>query len=202
MNFMPSIFSSLNIKLIPVFFGLSLLCSCSEAPEKFDSTTLDYTHLRRQLTPDRKHYIYDYSREGAFVTSNEITGTRLMRINQPFNENGGIDVGGMILSWSSNDTLTIHKSDVHYEQPKDTAVIRIDYEHYDGLVIKRVFEQPYVGSEFAGQFKFDSLRIIGDKISFFGANDILFTEKSQKKTLTFQIGDIVVSGNRDTISKI
>ena len=83
MNFMLFVFSSKNTQLTFLFFVYFLLCSCSEAPKKYN-----YDYLRRQLTPDKMHYVYTYSREGAFVTSNEISGRRLLGIHESFSENG------------------------------------------------------------------------------------------------------------------
>lgn len=203
MNLITFLFSNRvkTIKLLLSLLSLSLIVACSETPHDLPKMD-EYIYLRRQLTPDKRHYIYSYSREGAFVTSDEITGARLMKLNEPFRENGGIDVGGMLSSWSSMDTLTIHKSDAKYGQPKDTDIIRVDYQNYDGLVIKRIFEQPYVGGGLAGCFKFDSLRVVGNEITFFGAKDTLFTEKPVKKMMTFPIGSLIVSTNRDFITEI
>lgn len=67
-----------------IAFSIFIL-SCSQKEEK-----RQYYYLKRQLTPDRKYYIYTYLRGGSLVTSNEVFGRRLISVSENFKENAGI----------------------------------------------------------------------------------------------------------------
>ncbi|MBS1502541.1 MAG: hypothetical protein JST32_10795 [Bacteroidetes bacterium] len=175
------------------FFSL-LLFSCGE--EKYN-----YDYLQRQLTPDGRHYIYKYSREGAFVTSNEISGRRLIGVKEPFHENAGQDVDGIIDHWSK-DTLVLHVYHQNYEQPKDTFVIKTENESYDGIIIKKIYEQPLVGGEISGHFEFDSVRIENNKIKFAGLKRIFGNPKYSNQELSFPLGEVIAYSDSGYVTKI
>jgi hypothetical protein len=185
------------VRLIAFYiFILLLLNSCFEAPEK-----LEYLYIRRQLTPDRKHYIYDYSREGAFVTSSEVSGRRLIEINEPFTEKAGLDVSGVIDHWA-DDTLVIHVYHANYEQPKDTLPIKTEYESYDGIVIKKIYEQPLNSGGLEGKFDFDSIKTDQNKLILYGVHRQYGNAKYLNTQMSFPLGPIVVSCHKDSITKI
>ncbi|MFI5139284.1 MAG: hypothetical protein ACHQIM_15780 [Sphingobacteriales bacterium] len=175
---------------------LFLFSSCIDQPENYQ-----YDILRRQLTPDRKHYIYDYSREGGFVTSNEISGRRLMGINESFGENTGKDVAGIIDHWSK-DTVIIHIYRRDYEQPKDTFIIKTEYESYDGIVIKRIYEQPIVGGGIADEINFDAIKIENNRIKFYGAKSKFEDKKSSDPEISFSSGEVLVYSDSGSLTKI
>ncbi|SDH45160.1 hypothetical protein SAMN04487996_1387 [Dyadobacter soli] len=50
----------------------------------------EYYELTRQLTPDKKYYIYHYARYGGMAFSSDITGYRLLEKEERFAENAGI----------------------------------------------------------------------------------------------------------------
>lgn len=106
----------LCMKYYPALLVLFVLSSCVG---NIDQDKRDYIYLRRQLTPDSKHYIYEYSRSGLFVTSNEVSGRRLIKIGESFTENAGKKVDGLIDRWIK-DTLVVHIYESNYVQPKDT----------------------------------------------------------------------------------
>jgi hypothetical protein len=175
---------------------LLLFSSCSEAPEK-----VEYIYLRRQLTPDGKHYIYEYSRDGAFVTSNEISGRRLIRSSETFKENAGVDVYGIIDHWSK-DTLVIHVHHQNYVYPTDTCVIKTEYESYDGIIIKRIYEQPVVGGGISGDFEFDSIKVDSNRIKFAGLRRKFGDPKYSNRELSFSLGEVVVYSDSGFVTKI
>lgn len=171
-----------------------LFFSCGEDPSNKD-------YLQRQLTPDGKHYIYKYSREGGFVTSNEIFGRRLIGIKESFKENAGADVDGIIDHWS-NDTLFIHTYHANYEQPKDTFVIKTEYEPYDGIIIKRIYEQPIVGGGIGDEIDFDSLKVENNRIKFFGAKSKFDKKDLPRHEINFPSGEVVVYADSGRVTKI
>jgi hypothetical protein len=175
---------------------LFLFSSCTDQPEHYQ-----YSILRRQLTPDRKHYIYDYQREGAFVTSNEIYGRRLIRINEPFGENVGKELEGSIDCWAK-DTLVMHTYPANYEYPKDTLIVKTEFESYEGIVIKRIHEQPLVGGGIEGQFVFDSIKIDNERIKFFGVEKKFGNEKYYSRMISYPSGEVIVFADSGYVTKI
>jgi hypothetical protein len=160
-----------------------------------------YDILRRQLTPDRKHYIYDYIREGGFVTSNDIYGRRLIGIKEPFSENSGKDVSGVIDQWSK-DTLIIHSYLRDYEQPKDTFIVKTEYESYDEIIIKRIYEQPISGGGYEDEFDFDSVKINNNRIKFFGAKSRNADKKQPNGEISFPTGEVIIYSDSGLVTKI
>jgi hypothetical protein len=170
--------------------------SCNDQPENYQ-----YDYFRRQLTPDKKHYIYDYKRSGCFVTSNEIFGRRLIKTQESFKENAGKDVEGVIDHWSK-DTLIIHIYRRDYEQPKDTFVVKTEYEYYDGIIIKKICEQPIVGGGIVEEFDFDSIKIDNNRMRFYGAKSKFNKKKYSDRTVCFPSGEVTVYSDSGTMTKI
>jgi hypothetical protein len=187
------------------YLALSLLflfSSCMDQPKCTDQPeNYQYDHLRRQLTPDRKHYIYDYLREGAFVTSNEIFGRRLIGIHESFGENTGKELKGTIDRWAK-DTLVIHTYPANFEQPKDTFLVKTEYESYDGIIIKRLYEQSLVGGGIEGQFVFDSIEIDNERIKFFGVKKKFGDEKYTDRMVSFSSGEVTLYSDSGWVTKI
>jgi hypothetical protein len=175
---------------------LLLFSSCIDQPEN-----RDYEYLRRQLTPDKKHYIYDYCRSGTFVTSNEVSGRRMIRINESFKENAGKDVDGVIDHWAK-DTLIIHTYLTNYEQPKDTFIVKTEYESYDGIIIKRIYEQPIVGGRIGDEFDFDSIKVANNRVIFYGAKSKFEDKKQAPGEISFPSGEVTIYSDSGFVTKI
>lgn len=170
--------------------------ACVDQPENYR-----YDHFRRQLTPDKKHYIYDYQRSGCFVTSNEIFGRRLIKIREAFKENAGLDVGGVIDHWQK-DTLIIHTYRRDYEQPRDTFVVKTEYEPYDGIIIERIYEQPIAGGGIEDEIDFDSTKVENNQIKFYGAKSKFDNKKSDSRNMSFPSGEVTVYSDSGYVTKI
>lgn len=126
-----------------------------------------------------------------------------MGLKEPFKERSGKQINGLIINWISKDTLTIHDYRADYAQPKDTFPISAKYEYYEGIVIKKVKEQPINSGGYAGIFKFDSLKIHDCKISFYGVDtSAVQGGHSGKIRLTFQLGSVTISSDKDLVTKI
>jgi len=189
----------MKLLLIPSLF-LFLLISLSFNTSK----CRDYTYIRRQLTPDKKHYIYEYAKsdERHFW---EISGIRIMSINDSFSENKGVNIGRLIEGWVSNDTLVTHACTVDYEQPKDTSPIKIKYELIDNIVIKIIYEQPTNSWGFGTKYNFDSVKIFKNRIYFLGVHTDMDNDldpENKKTELDFPLGQITMSSEEDSIISI
>jgi hypothetical protein len=182
-----------------LYIALSLLfffASCRDQSENYQ-----YGIMRRQLTPDKRHFIYDYERSGSFVSSNEIFGRRLIAVNDSFGERTGEDVEGVI-EQRAKDTLIIHCYRKDYEQPKDTFTIKTDYKSYDGIIVKRIYEQPLVGGGIVGMFDFDSVKVGNNQIRFNGVRRKFGDKKYSDRQISFALGEVKVYANSDSVTKI
>ena len=114
---------------------------------------------------------------------------------------GGADVDGVIDHWSK-DTLVIHTYHQNYEQPKDTFVIKTEYEFYDGIVIKRIYEQPIVGGGIGDEIDFDSVKIENNRIKFHGAKSKFDNKKESGYEINFPSGEVIVYSDSGYVTKI
>jgi hypothetical protein len=136
-----------------------------------------------------------------FVTNNDVTGRRLIGINERFSENAGEDVAGEIDHWS-NDTLFLHVYHQNYEHPKDTFVVKTEYQLYDGIIIKRIYEQPIVGGGYGDEVEFDSLKIENNRIKFYGAKSKFDKNNLPRHEINFPSGEVVVYSDSSFVTKI
>ena len=111
---------------------LLLLLSCQENVEQSE-----YYKFNRQLSPDKKYYIYEYARYGPMAFSSDISGTRIMSIAEKFSEDAGEDLSAQIGAWISKDTLLLY-DDFESGWASDTLPIGIKYDKFENIVLKRV----------------------------------------------------------------
>ncbi|ADB39260.1 hypothetical protein Slin_3249 [Spirosoma linguale DSM 74] len=165
-----------------------LLLSCQENVEQ-----PEYYKFNRQLSPDKKYYIYEYARYGPMAFSSDISGTRIMSTAEKFSEAAGEDLSAQIGAWISKDTLLLY-DDFESGWASDTLPIRIKYDKFDNIVLKRVSYKSIGGGR--APYTFDSLRVSAGKLQFFGVDSV------KSKSLTFSLGSITLRQQADSINRI
>ncbi len=173
----------IRLIFLPITF---FLCSCGGQKENFE-----YSGFRKQVTPNGKYIIYDYSGPGKMAFSSAITGTEVFEADQVFEEGKGKPIKGLISEWISNDTLLVYKFDFDTGQPKDTLPIKTEFEKVGDFVIKQVFYKSNSGSRCTP--KFDSIAITKDSIT---------VRLIDKKIISFPLGGIVIQVKSDSIHHI
>ena len=172
--------------------SLFLLTSCTEEPEM-----TSYYFLKRQLTPDKQHYIYWYQRPGPMAFSSDYYGLQIMGLDEPFKDGEGLDLDGDIDYWISMDTLVISSNSREDYHPKDTLPVNITYEKLDNIVVKHIQNHPGTGGGL-NRFKFDSLSVSANRITFYNVDGL----ENGNKTYSYPLGAISVEANGNTITKI
>jgi hypothetical protein len=182
------------MKLLMLLLLFTLMfVSCNEETE-----TYDYTFLRRQLTPDKQHYLYWYEKPGTFVTSSDYYGLQIMRKDEPFKEHKGLVLDGAVDYWLGKDTLVISSNANDSIHAKDTLPIKITFEKYDNIVIKHIYDHASTGGGI-NKYSFDSLKVTDNLITFFGVEPI---ERKGQTTFRYPLGAISVTSIKGTITKI
>jgi hypothetical protein len=156
----------------------------------------EYYELTRQLTPDKKYYIYHYARYGDMAFSSDITGYRLLAKEERFAENAGKKFPYGLGGWPSKDTILINE----LEQPgidADTFPSRVEYKNLGDFTIKRVFYKSSINGGGSMDYVFDSLYVSNGKLV------IIVKDKNLKlERMAFPLGPITIYSSNDIVSKL
>lgn len=158
--------------------------------EKLTAGSFEY--LYRQITPDGRFYIYDYSIWGPMAWSLETRGLILLKKDEPFDLDAGEKIDGLIAGWLSRDSLLVYR----YKKgaaAEDTGPLEISYKKYDGLVLKT--ETYSAGGAGAGYLNCDSVEFGEFYIRLHGVNQA-------EKTVTYPLGPISVTVDNGMVQKI
>lgn len=167
-----------------------LLHSCAPSEEKL--TREDFEYVNRQLSPNGKFYIYDYSKWGPMAWSLETKGTLLLKKNERFALDAGEVIDGEVAAWLSPDTLLVFKQ-VKENGLLDLAPQGITFKNYDGLVIKT--ERYLTGGGGSGYLDCDSVEFGKLSITLHGIND-------EVKTIKYPMGHITTTTYLGMVDKI
>lgn len=154
----------------------------------------EYYELARQLTPDRKHYIYKYARYGAAFTS-DITGVRILDLDERFAENAGEEFFYSISGWISEDSILINSVD-RVSVNADTLPISTRYEQFKSYTVKRVSYESTVKGGGGAKYTFDSLSMQQGKLKIFNIDNRSVPD------LIFALGPVTVFKNGSLVEKI
>lgn len=113
----------------------------------------EYSELNRQLTPDKKYYIYEYTRPGGMSFGGDIYGCRIIEKDKRFAEDEGKDFPYGIVSWLSKDTILVSNG--------------LEYGTINGIVIKNDTPEYFKSFQY-GPCEFDSLTVSNDSIKILG----------------------------------
>lgn len=172
------------LQIITLFF---LFISCSDIKER-----INYNELKRQLTPDRKSFIYEYSRFGQMAFSSDIEGIQIMSIKDTFQEKFGYLVPGYIGEWISNDSLLIYV--YNFDHKQIDSIKGANYETYNGISIKLVTNNSNTAGR--GLYTFDSVKIFENKMYLYNVDG------NSKTNMVFPLGPITLYESADTIQSI
>ncbi|AOM77698.1 hypothetical protein BFS30_11265 [Pedobacter steynii] len=155
-------------------------------------TEESFVYLNRQITPNGKFYIYDYSIWGPMAWSLETRGTVLLGKDKPFDPGAAEVIDGSVAKWISYDSLLVY-SYKKGAKAKDTLPLNVSYKKYDGLIIKTETYAPGGGG--AGYLSCDSVEFGKLYIRLHGVNQ-------PKKTVTYPLGPISVTIINGLVEKI
>lgn len=179
------------IRISCILIAIScLLYSCNLITEELVSDDFDY--VNRQLTPNKKFYIYKYSKWGPMAWSLETTGTLLLRKDEKFALDAGEVIEGEIASWLSTDTLLVYEYEKGID-PVDSLPLDVTFKNYDGLVIRTEKYRPGGGG--AGYFTCDSVEFGNLSITLHGINDEI-------KTVKYPLGAVTLTTSLGMITEI
>lgn len=169
----------------------SILVSCMSFEEE-KLMAKDFEYLNRQVTPNGRFYIYDYSIWGAMAWSLETRGTVLLRKAEPFHPNAGEQIDGSVAKWISEDSLLVYR----YKKgavARDTLPLDVSYKKYSGLIIRTETYAPGGGG--AGYLSCDSVEFGKFYIRLHGVNQ-------PEKIVTYPLGPISVTTVGGLVEKI
>ncbi|WP_353723117.1 hypothetical protein [Dyadobacter sp. 676] len=159
----------------------------------------EYYELTRQLTPDKRYYIYHYARYGGMAFSSDITGYRLLEKEERFAENAGKKFPYGLGGWQSKDTILINE----LEQPgidADTFPSRVEYETLGDFTIKRVFYKSSINGGRSMDYVCDSLYVSNGKIVILKIRDE--EENLKLERMVFPLGPVTIYSNNGIVSKL
>ncbi|GAB4013762.1 hypothetical protein GCM10028808_34030 [Spirosoma migulaei] len=176
------------------FFSLSIIGVMYYFTHREYLDKSEYYELTRQLTPDKKYYIYKYARYGAAFTG-DITGYRLLERGERFAENAGKSFPYGFDAWLSKDTILVNRFD-QAGADADTAPSRIDYKSLGNFTVKQVFYKSTVNGGGHSEYTCDSLYVSGGKLIILGIHD------SDVKSMAFPLGPITIHSHAGIVSKL
>ncbi|NRA92900.1 MAG: hypothetical protein HRU26_09510 [Psychroserpens sp.] len=168
-----------------------VIFSCHSEKER----RTNYSKFAKQITPNGKYVIYEYSRFGSKPFNSEISKTEVFPAVQKFVEGQGTDIKGSIGEWLSEDTLLVYNFKSETKRSKHNSPVKTEYQTIGALTIKTVHYKTNSGVR---SFKyFDAVRTTDDSIFV-----QIVEGQHKRRTLSFPLGGTTIKANSDSIFHI